>query len=79
MLTALRQFGTLTDKVADYEKLLKKLISRVDDADARLIRGLLEKVRIFSDLYAIITLAHFDRRRIMTLKRLPQMAPARPH
>ena len=71
VLTALRQFGALTDKLAGYEKLLKALISRVNDADARLIRALLEKVRIFSELYAIVTLAHFDRRRTMTLKRLP--------
>jgi hypothetical protein len=34
----------LTEKVTDYEKLLKELVSKVDDADARLIRTLLEKV-----------------------------------
>jgi hypothetical protein len=77
VLTALRQLATLTDKVVDYEKLLKRLKSRVNDADARLIQALLGRVRIFSKLYAIFTLAHFDRRRTVTLKRLPQMAPPR--
>ncbi|OAL40037.1 hypothetical protein AYO20_00455 [Fonsecaea nubica] len=37
------QFGTLTEKVADYEKLLRELISKVDEDDARLIRASLEK------------------------------------
>ncbi|KIW78255.1 hypothetical protein Z517_08089 [Fonsecaea pedrosoi CBS 271.37] len=40
---AKKQFGTLTEKVADYEKLLRELISRVDEDDARLIRASLEK------------------------------------
>jgi hypothetical protein len=40
-----RQFGTMTEKVAEYEKLLKDLITRVGDADANLIRASLEKVR----------------------------------
>ncbi|EXJ55022.1 uncharacterized protein A1O5_12761 [Cladophialophora psammophila CBS 110553] len=44
VLIASRQFGSLTEKVADYEKLLRELISRVDEADARLIRASLEKV-----------------------------------
>lgn len=35
----------MTEKVADYEKLLKDLITRVGDADANLIRVALEKVR----------------------------------
>lgn len=35
----------MTEKVADYEKLLKDLISRVADVDASLIRTALEKVR----------------------------------
>ena len=39
-----RQFGTMTEKVADYEKLLKDLLNRVGDTDARLIRTSLEKV-----------------------------------
>ncbi|OAP59171.1 hypothetical protein AYL99_06469 [Fonsecaea erecta] len=37
------QFGTLREKVADYEKLLRELISRVDEDDAGLIRASLEK------------------------------------
>ncbi|KIY00048.1 uncharacterized protein Z520_04686 [Fonsecaea multimorphosa CBS 102226] len=40
---AKKQFGTLTEKVTDYEKLLRELISRVDEDDARLIRASLEK------------------------------------
>lgn len=40
-----RQFGTMTEKVSDYEKLLKSLLDRVDEADARLIRASLDKVR----------------------------------
>lgn len=34
----------MTEKVADYEALLKDLMTRVSDADANTIRGLLEKV-----------------------------------
>jgi hypothetical protein len=34
----------MTEKVADYEKLLKDLIGRVGEADAKLIRASLEKV-----------------------------------
>jgi hypothetical protein len=34
----------MTEKVADYEKLLKDLVSRVNEADAQLIRDALEKV-----------------------------------
>jgi hypothetical protein len=34
----------MTEKVADYEKLLKDLSSRVNEADAQLIRAALEKV-----------------------------------
>lgn len=44
MLTPPRQFGTLTEKVTDYEKLLKDLLPRVNEADAKLIRASLEKV-----------------------------------
>ena len=44
-LTGHRQFGTMTEKLADYEKLLKDLLSRVGDEDASLIRASLEKVR----------------------------------
>ncbi|KAJ9609222.1 hypothetical protein H2200_006994 [Cladophialophora chaetospira] len=38
-----KQFGTLTEKVADYEKLLKDLLPKVDEADARQIRASLDK------------------------------------
>ncbi|KAI1629128.1 fungal-specific transcription factor domain-containing protein [Exophiala viscosa] len=38
-----KQFGTMSEKVADYEKLLKSLVDRVDETDARLIRISLEK------------------------------------
>ncbi|KPI44660.1 putative transcriptional regulatory protein [Cyphellophora attinorum] len=38
-----KQFGSMTEKVADYEKLLKDLATRVGEADAKLIRGTLEK------------------------------------
>ena len=44
ILTRNRQFGTMTDKLTDYEKLLKDLMGRVGDADAKLIRASLEKV-----------------------------------
>ena len=44
MLTRNRQFGTMAEKLADYEKLLKDLMTRVDDDDAKLIRASLEKV-----------------------------------
>ena len=36
----------MTEKVAEYEKLLQDLVSRVDDADARMIRLSLEKVNV---------------------------------
>ncbi|KIW44940.1 uncharacterized protein PV06_03374 [Exophiala oligosperma] len=38
-----KQFGTMTEKVADYEKLLKDLMSRVPEADAKLIRSSLDR------------------------------------
>ncbi|KIW73231.1 hypothetical protein PV04_01365 [Phialophora macrospora] len=38
-----KQFGTLTEKVTDYEKLLTELLPKVDEADARLIRAALDK------------------------------------
>ena len=43
-MTLDRQFGSMTEKVADYEKLLKDLASRVGDTDAQLIRTALERV-----------------------------------
>lgn len=36
----------MTEKVTEYEKLLKNLMTRVDDADASLIRIALERVPI---------------------------------
>ena len=45
MLTSPRQFGTMTEKVAEYEKLLNTLMPRVSDADASLIRLALERVQ----------------------------------
>jgi hypothetical protein len=44
-LTTLRQFGSMAEKVADFEKLLKDLSMRVGDEDAARIRALLEQVR----------------------------------
>jgi hypothetical protein len=41
-----RAFGSLAEKVADYEVLLRELSSRVGEDDADLIRGLLEKVPV---------------------------------
>ena len=35
----------MTEKVADYERLLKHLLTRVNDTDAQLIRASLEKVQ----------------------------------
>lgn len=39
-----RQFGSMTEKVTEYEGLLKELLGRVDDSDAKLIKAALEKV-----------------------------------
>jgi hypothetical protein len=39
-----RQFGSMTEKVADYEKLLRDLATRVSNADAQMIKVALEKV-----------------------------------
>ena len=39
-----RQFGTMADKLADYEKLLRDLNQRVSESDAQLIKAVLEKV-----------------------------------
>ncbi len=44
-LSGSRQFGTMAEKVADYEKLLKELSLRVNEPDAELIRSTLDKVR----------------------------------
>ncbi|EXJ85613.1 hypothetical protein A1O1_05979 [Capronia coronata CBS 617.96] len=38
-----KQFGTMTEKLADYEKLLRDLVTRVGDPDAKAIRAALEK------------------------------------
>lgn len=40
----IRAFGSLAEKVADYEAVLKDLSSRVSEEDANLIKTLLEKV-----------------------------------
>ena len=45
-LTRTRQFGTMTEKVADYERLLRDLATRANDHDAQLIRSVLDKVAI---------------------------------
>lgn len=42
-----KQFGSMTEKVADYEKLLNDLAKRVEDADVKLIRSALEKETIY--------------------------------
>ena len=39
-----RQFGSMSEKVLEYEKLLKELIPKVGEQDARLISTMLEKV-----------------------------------
>ena len=39
-----RQFGTMAEKLADYETLLRDLSSRVSEKDADMIRKSLEKV-----------------------------------
>lgn len=39
-----RQFGSMQDKVSDYEKILRDLQGRVSDADADLIRTTLDQV-----------------------------------
>jgi len=38
-----KQFGTMTEKLAEYEKLLKDLVTRVGDSDSKLIRTSLDK------------------------------------
>ena len=43
-LTHDRQFGSMAEKMADFERLLKDLMLRVDDEDAANIKGLLEQV-----------------------------------
>ena len=43
-LLAHRQFGSMTEKVADYEKLLRNLSLRATENDAKLIKASLEKV-----------------------------------
>lgn len=44
-LTTRRQFGSMAEKVADFEKLLRDLSVRVGEDDAAQIRALLEQVR----------------------------------
>ena len=45
-----KQFGSMTEKVADYEKLLKDLRDRVSDEDANLIKAILDKEGGYIDL-----------------------------
>jgi hypothetical protein len=66
MLTVPRQFGTLTEKVTDYEILLKELINRVNEADARLIRTALDKVGQLSTFASPGIRAYSGRRQTMT-------------
>jgi len=39
-----RQFGSMSEKVQDYEILLRELMDRVEDDDIELIKRALEKV-----------------------------------
>lgn len=39
-----RQFGTMAEKLADYESLLRDLCTKVGEKDAETIRKALEKV-----------------------------------
>lgn len=39
-----RQFGSMTEKVADYEKLLRELMNRASLDDTVLIKSVLERV-----------------------------------
>ena len=50
-----RAFGSLAEKVADYEALLKDLCTRVEEEDANLIKSLLEKVLNTSILFLAIS------------------------
>ena len=65
-----RQFGTMAEKVADYEKLLKELSLRVNEPDAELIRATLERVSIL-DICSRPTEADRRRRRPLMLT-MPQ-------
>ena len=47
-LTHYRQFGSMAEKVADFEMLLKDVSLRVGEEDAATIRTLLEQVRATS-------------------------------
>lgn len=45
-LNLCRQFGSMAEKVADYERILRDLQTRVSEDDASLIRNSLDRVRI---------------------------------
>jgi len=47
VLTKPRQFAALQGKVADYEELLKVLITKVGENDVKLIKTHLEKAGLF--------------------------------
>jgi hypothetical protein len=53
---SIRAFGSLAEKVADYEAVLKDISLRVGEEDANLIRALLEKVTVWSDSLTVFTL-----------------------
>lgn len=45
-----RQFGSMTEKVADYEKVLRELLGRASEDDAKLIKSTLERVSMFATI-----------------------------
>lgn len=47
-LTPIRQFGSMAEKVSDYERILRDLQTRVSEDDANLIRNSLDRVHTFS-------------------------------
>ena len=50
-----RQFGSMSEKVQDYEILLRELMGRVGEGDIDLIRRALEKVRSEQCLVPLLT------------------------
>jgi hypothetical protein len=50
-----KQFGSMTDKVADYEKLLRDLCLRVGDDDAELIKATLDRDSGYADVAGSVT------------------------
>ena len=66
-LTRSRQFGSMTEKLTGYEKLLKDLASRASDSDAQLINSILDKVRK-NTIYLKRPKAHTSRNPTTTSK-----------